>query len=88
MGKWRYSSTILDLDSDGGEWSHSPTGHITSGETVSCIHSIGGWVVPGADVSEYRKNLLSLQVIELQSSSPYPESIPIQLLRCSNNQLP
>jgi hypothetical protein len=46
MGEWRFSSTILNLALDGGEWSASRLWRCTSRETARGIHYIGGWVDP------------------------------------------
>jgi hypothetical protein len=39
---------ILDLDTDGGEWSVSRTGRFTPREKARRTHWIGGWVSPRA----------------------------------------
>jgi hypothetical protein len=52
-----YSSTILDLGIDAGEWSVSCPGRFTPGDKAPCTHWIGGWMSPrvGLDAVEQRK---------------------------------
>jgi hypothetical protein len=67
MKEWRYSSTIVDLALDGGEWSDLLRGRCTHEDRDFCTHYIAGWVVPraGLDAVEKRKkNLMPLPGIE------------------------
>jgi hypothetical protein len=48
MGEWRYSSTTLDLGTEGGEWSASRQYHYTAGEGAPDIHLLEGWMGPRA----------------------------------------
>jgi hypothetical protein len=56
MGEWRYSSTVLDIDTR-WRWSASRPGRFTPGEIAPSEHLIGGWVGPraGSDTVEKRK---------------------------------
>jgi hypothetical protein len=56
---------FLTLALDGGEWSASCLRCFTSGEQAVCMHWIGGWVGPRADLDPgEEKHLLLLLVIE------------------------
>jgi hypothetical protein len=49
LGEWRYSFThSLTSALDGGEWSASRPGRVTTRETAPGTHWIGGWVGPRA----------------------------------------
>jgi hypothetical protein len=65
-GEWRYSSTILDVDTDGSEWTASRPCRFTSGERVPDTHWIGGWVGPrsGLNAVERRK------IVHFRESNP------------------
>jgi hypothetical protein len=41
MGEWRYSTTIPNLGTDGGEWSASNPGRLTLSERVPGTQFIG-----------------------------------------------
>jgi hypothetical protein len=57
MEEWRYSSTILDLTLDGGEWSASCFCCFIPREAILDTHCTGGWMgcSAGVDIIEKRK---------------------------------
>jgi hypothetical protein len=57
MGECRYSSVILDISTDGGEYWASRLYWFTPGESTPGTHSIGGWLGTraGLDTVEKRK---------------------------------
>jgi hypothetical protein len=67
MEEQRYSSTILNLALDGGEWSVSHPCRFTPGETASGTDCIGGWVGPRAGMG-FMENI--------EISCTYRESSP------------
>jgi hypothetical protein len=60
FGKWRYSSTLLDLG--GSEWLDSRLGPFTPSEIAPYTDWIGGLVSPraGMDAVQKKKNLSSV----------------------------
>jgi hypothetical protein len=79
MAEWRYSSTILSLALDGGEWSALP-----HEERAAGTQSIGGWADPRAGLDDVKKKkLLNLPGLKLQpAASLYTDyAIPTANLR-------
>jgi hypothetical protein len=59
---------ILDLGTNGGEWSASRPGRFTPRERAFGTHWIGGWVGPGAGLDA---------VVKRKIPSPYRNSDPL-----------
>jgi hypothetical protein len=83
MRKWRYSSIILNLGTDGGDWSASCPCHFTPGDITTSTQWIGSWVDHRAGLDTVGKNRLLLPGTEPQSSIPQ-SSHYILLWRFSN----
>jgi hypothetical protein len=66
MEEWRYSSTILDLDTREA----SRPGSFNAEERAHRTHWIGGWVGPRVDKDAKRREKSPLPGIEERSSSP------------------
>jgi hypothetical protein len=71
MGEWRYSSTIPDLGTNGGEWSASRPSLCTPGKLSPGIHCIEGWVGPGTGLDfMVERKILLLPGMETWPSGP------------------
>jgi hypothetical protein len=59
FGEFRYTYTILNIGTNGGEWSDSRAGRFTSGKIAPGSYCIGRWVGPraGLDAINKRKSL-------------------------------
>jgi hypothetical protein len=58
MGEWRYTSTILDLGTSGGEWSASRLCRFNPGERALGTNWMGGWVDPRTGLDAVKRKIL------------------------------
>jgi hypothetical protein len=92
MGEWRYRSTILDLGTDGGEWSSSRPGRFIPGKTAPGTYWIGGWMGPGVGLDDVKKRKISRACRKSMPGRPacrwtnYPD--PMISLRNNNLTVP
>jgi hypothetical protein len=78
MGKWRYSSTIIDHFARSGGGAERPALHL--GRFTPGPHWIGGWVGPRAGLDAVKKRkIFPCRRIEIQPTSPQPIAVPTEL---------
>jgi hypothetical protein len=69
MEEGRYSSIILNLALDGGDWSASCHCHFSAGEIAPVTHCTEGWVDPKASLDVMEKGKISCPYQESNSDS-------------------
>jgi hypothetical protein len=76
---------ILTSALDEDKWSAPHLGRFTPGETASCIHCIGGWVVTREDLDVMAKRKLSCPCRELNPGRIQHVAIPTKRSRLIYN---
>jgi hypothetical protein len=80
MGESMYSSTILDVDTDGGYLSASRPSRFTPGDSAPSTHCIGGWVGPRTGLDTVKKINFSYPAGNL-TPAIQPVAVPTELSR-------